>query len=63
MIVGQVIELRANNKFITYCRKAFGGRRFAYNWCVEKFKKDQAAHCAAMSKNNKELSDIIWRLK
>ena len=57
MIVGQIIELKANNKFFTYCRKAFGVRRFAYNWCVEKFKKDHAAHCAAMRQYQKELCE------
>ena len=57
MIVGQVIELKANNKFFTYCRKAFGVRRFAYNWCVEKFNKDYAAYCAAKGQYQKELSE------
>ena len=57
MIVGQVIELKANNKFFTYCRKAFGVRRLAYNWCVAKFKKDYIAHCAAMDRYNKELAE------
>ena len=57
MIVGQVIELKANNKFFTYCRKAFGVRRFAYNWAVAKFKKDYAAHIAAMDRYNKELAE------
>ena len=57
MIVGQVIELKANNKFFTYCRKAFGVRRFSYNWCVEKFNKDYAAYCAAMRQYQKELCE------
>ena len=37
MIVGQKIEIKANNKFYTYCRKAFGVYRLAYNYCVERF--------------------------
>lgn len=57
MIVGQVIELKANNKFFTYCRKAFGVRRFAYNWCVEKFKKDYVSHIAAMDRYTRELAE------
>ncbi|SFS75338.1 Helix-turn-helix domain-containing protein, partial [Succinivibrio dextrinosolvens] len=57
MIVGQVIELKANNKFFTYCRKAFGVRRFAYNWAVAKFKKDYVAHIVAMYRYNKELAE------
>ena len=57
MIVGQVIELKANNNFFTYCRKAFGVRRLVYNWCVAKFKKDYIAHCAAMDRYTKELAE------
>ena len=30
------IELKANNKFKTYCRKAFGVSRFTWNWVLER---------------------------
>ena len=30
------IELKANNKFKTYCRKAFGVSRFTWNWALER---------------------------
>ena len=33
------IELKANNKFKTYCRKAFGVSRFTWNWALEKVKE------------------------
>lgn len=34
------IEIKANNKFKTYCRQAFGVSRFAYNFGVECFTRD-----------------------
>ncbi len=55
MIVGQKIEIKANNKFYTYCRKAFGVYRLAYNYCVERFIKDHADYCAAMELYTKKL--------
>ena len=30
------IELKASNKFKTYCRKAFGVSRFTWNWALER---------------------------
>ena len=30
------IELKANSKFKTYCRKAFGVSRFTWNWVLER---------------------------
>ena len=55
MIVGQKIEIKANNKFYTYCRKAFGVYRLAYNYCVERFIKYHADYCAAMELYTKKL--------
>ena len=33
------IELKANNKFKSYCRKAFGVSRFTWNWALERVKE------------------------
>ena len=33
------IELKANNKFKSYCRKAFGVSRFTWNWVLERVKE------------------------
>ena len=35
------IELKANNKFRTYCRKAFGVRRLSYNWGINRQSRRQ----------------------
>lgn len=33
------IEIKINNEFKTYCRKAFGISRFTWNWALEKVKE------------------------
>ncbi|MCI6906812.1 MAG: transposase [Succinatimonas sp.] len=38
--IAHKIELKANNKFRTYCRKAFGVRRLSYNWGINKLKEN-----------------------
>ena len=38
--IAHKIELKANNKFRTYCRKAFGVRRLSYNRGINKLKEN-----------------------
>lgn len=33
------IEIKANNEFKTYCRKAFGVARFSWNWALSRVKE------------------------
>jgi len=55
MNVAQKIEIKASNKFKTYCRQAFGVYRVAYNYCVERFTSDHKAYCEAMREYDREL--------
>ena len=56
-VVAQKIEIKASNKFKTYCRKAFGVSRFAYNWCVERFTKDYQQYLTEWSVYNRKLKE------
>ena len=38
--LSQKIRIEANNKFKTYCRKAFCCSRLAYNWGLAEYKKE-----------------------
>jgi putative transposase len=44
MLISHQIALKANNKQITYFRKASGVARFAYNWALDEWKKQYEAH-------------------
>ena len=56
-VVAQKIEIKASNKFKTYCRKGFGVSRFVYNWCVERFTKDYQQYLTEWSVYNRKLKE------
>ena len=56
-VVAQKVEIKASNKFKTYCRKGFGVSRFVYNWCVERFTKDYQQYLTEWSVYNRELKE------
>lgn len=43
IIRGHIIELKPNNKQITYFKKACGVARFAYNWALTEWQKQYDA--------------------
>ena len=44
MILAHKIALKLNNKHKTYCSKAAGVARFAYNWALGEWKIQYEAH-------------------
>ena len=54
-VLSHKIRIEANNKFKTYCRKAFGCSRKAYNWGLAEYKKELEKYKEAMSLYRKEL--------
>lgn len=54
-VLSQKIRIEANNKFKTYCRKAFGCSRLAYNWGLAEYKKELKKYRKAMSLYRKEM--------
>lgn len=43
IVRGHIIELKPNNKQITYFKKACGVARFAYNWALAEWQKQYEA--------------------
>lgn len=49
------IRIDAPNKFKTYCRRAFGCARLAYNWGLSEFKEELKKYKESMKYYNEEL--------
>lgn len=49
------VRIVSNNKFKTYCRKAFGCARMAYNWGVNEFTLELAKYKESMELYNTQL--------
>lgn len=49
------VRIVSNNKFKTYCRKAFGCARMAYNWGVNEFTLELAKYKESMELYNTQI--------